>query len=168
MKKREQGLFLVEFAIIAVALFMLLFGIIELSRIIWIWNTADEATRRGARVAAVCPINHPAVPEATIFATAGSGGPSPILRNLTTANVQVNYLDAAGDPETTFSDIKYVRVALVNYTVTPLIPFISTVFTLPPFETTIPSESLGLIPDPDNPTAAPVCGCFGTNTPCQP
>jgi Flp pilus assembly protein TadG len=168
MKKREQGLFLVEFAVIAVVLVILLFGVIELSRIIWVWNTADEATRRGARVAAVCPINHPAVPEATIFAQAGSGGPSPVLRGLTTANVQVSYLDVNGDPETTFSDIKFVRVALVNYTLTPLIPFIDRTFTLPRIETTIPSESLGLIPDPDNPTAAAVCGCFGSNTACQP
>ena len=168
MKNREQGLFLVEFAIIAVVLFILLFALIELARIIWIWNTADEATRRGARVAAVCPINHPAVPEATIFAQAGSGGPSPILRNLTTNNVEVKYLDANGDDEDTFGDIKYVRVSLVNYTVTPLIPFINTTFTLPDFETTIPSESLGLLPDPDNPAAAPVCSCFGTATACQP
>lgn len=168
MKKREQGLFLVEFAIIAAALFILLFALIELARIIWIWNTADEATRRGARVAAVCPIDHPAVPEATIFAQPGSGGPSPILRGLTTANVQVDYLDANGDPETTFGEINYVRVSLVNYQVTPLIPFINTTFTLPPFDTTIPSESLGFIPNPANPTATPVCSCFGTATACQP
>jgi Flp pilus assembly protein TadG len=168
MKNREQGLFLVEFAIIAVVLVIMLFGVIELSRIIWVWNTADEATRRGARVAAVCPINHPAVPEATIFAQAGSGGPSPVLRGLTTANVEVSYLDGNGDPETTYSDIKFVRVALVNYTLTPLIPFIDRTFALPRFETTIPSESLGLIPNPANPGAAAVCGCFGTNTACQP
>jgi Flp pilus assembly protein TadG len=166
MKKSEQGLFLVEFAIIAAALFLVLFAVIELSRIIWIWNTADEATRRGARVAAVCPIDHPAVPEATIFATAGSGGPSPILRGLTTANVSVAYLDEVGDAETSYELVKYVRVSLNNYTVTPLIPFINTTFTLPAFETTIPSESLGLIPDPDNPTAAARCSCFGVDRPC--
>ena len=166
MKKSERGLFLVEFAIIAAALFLVLFAVIELSRIIWIWNTADEATRRGARVAAVCPIDHPAVPEATIFATAGSGGPSPILRGLTTANVSVAYLDEVGDAETSYELVKYVRVSLNNYTVTPLIPFINTTFTLPAFETTIPSESLGLIPDPDNPTAAARCSCFGVDRPC--
>ena len=42
MRKRKQGLFLVEFAIIVVVLVMMLFGVIELSRIIWVWNTADE------------------------------------------------------------------------------------------------------------------------------
>ena len=168
MKKQAQGTFLIEFAIIAAALFTILFAVIELSRIIWIWNTADEATRRGARVAAVCPIDHPAVPEATIFATAGSGGPSPILRGLDTSNVSVAYLDEFGDAETVFGDIKYVRVSLNGYTVTPLIPFIDTTFTLPKFETTIPSESLGLIPDPDDPTAAARCSCFGADRACQP
>jgi len=168
MKKSEQGLYLVEFAIIAAALFIVLFAVIELSRIIWIWNTADEATRRGARVAAVCPINDPAIAEATIFATAGSGGPSPILRGLDTSNVSVEYLDEDGDAETTFGDIEYVRVSLSDYTVTPLIPFINTTFTLPSFETTIPSESLGLIPDPDAPTATARCSCFGVDRPCQP
>jgi Flp pilus assembly protein TadG len=167
MKKSVQGLFTVEFAIIAAALFLILFTVIELSRIIWIWNTADEATRRGARVAAVCPINHPAVLETTIFAPAGSGVPSPILRGLTTSNVAVEYLDADGVAETSFSLIKYVRVSLNNYTVTPLIPFVDKTFTLPSFETTIPSESLGFTPDPDDPTVTR-CSCFGVDRPCQP
>ncbi|MGV6826249.1 MAG: TadE/TadG family type IV pilus assembly protein [bacterium] len=177
MKTREKGLFIVEFAIISVALFIVLFAVLELARIIWVWNTANEATRRGARVAAVCPIDHPAIPEATIFATAGSGSASPILRGLTTANVLVSYFDENGNvlctsdgscAGTSFGDVRYVRSALRNYTVTPLIPFVNTTFTLPTFETTLPAESLGLIPDPDNPGAPPVCSCFGTATPCEP
>jgi len=168
MKKREQGTFIVEFAIIAAALFLVLFAVMELSRIIWIWNTADEATRRGARVAAVCPIGHPGVARATVFADpSGSGAAtSPILRGLTTANVTVDYLDASGGNQggaPVFNNTRYVRVSLSGYTVTPLIPFINTTITLPDFETTIPSESLGLIPPAD----PPVCGCFGdTPVPC--
>jgi len=166
MRKRQQGLFIVEFAIIAVALFIVVFTVLELARIVWIWNTADEATRRGARVAAVCPINHPAVAEATVFAPAGGGPNSPILRGLSaTDNVTVTYLDENGAEDTDFTDIRYVRVSLRNYTVTPLIPFIDVTFTLPPFETTIPSESLGLVPDPDNPDDPPVCSCFGSTGP---
>jgi Flp pilus assembly protein TadG len=165
MKKRQQGLFIVEFAIIAVAVFIVLFTILELARVIWVWNTADEATRRGARVAAVCPINHPAVAEATVFAPAGGGPNSPILRGLTTSNVTVMYLDENGAEDNDYNDIRYVRVALSNYTITPLIPFVNTEFTLPSFETTIPSESLGLIPDPDNPGNPPVCSCFGSTGP---
>jgi hypothetical protein len=166
MKKKEQGMVTVEIALIAVALFIVLFAVMELARIIWIWNTADEATRRGARVAAVCPINHPAIAEATIFAQAGTGGPSPILRGLETGNVDVAYLGEDGNKipgNPAFGDIRYVRVFLKNYSVTPLIPFVDTTFNLPPFETTIPSESLGLDPTSSNPS--PYCTCFGLNSP---
>jgi Flp pilus assembly protein TadG len=164
MKKNEQGLFIVEFAIIAAALFVVLFAVMELARIIWVWNTADEATRRGARVAAVCPIDDTAVECVTVFAApdCGSTGNSPILRGLSTSNVTVSYLDSDGTVlgTPTFDDTRFVRVSLSGYTISPLIPFIDTTFTLPPFETTIPSESLGLVPDPDNPTAAPVFDCL--------
>jgi hypothetical protein len=165
MSKREQGLFTVEFAIAATALFIVMFAVIELARIIWVWNTVDEATRRGARVAAVCPINHPAVPEVTIFAQPGGGPDSPILQGLSTGNVNVQYLDQDGNPDTDFQDIRFVRVSINNYSITPLIPFVRTVFTLPPFETTIPSESLGYIPDVDDPLADPVCSCYGSPGP---
>jgi hypothetical protein len=165
MSKREQGTFTVEFAIIAAALFIVLFAVIELAHLLWIWNTATEATRRGARVAAVCPINHPAVPEVTVFAQPGGGPGSPILKDLSTANVSVEYLNQDGDPDTDFRDIAFVRVSLNNYTFTPLIPFVNVDFTLPPFETTIPSESLGYIPDPDDPVADPVCSCYGSPGP---
>jgi Flp pilus assembly protein TadG len=175
MNKREQGLFLVEFAIIASVMFLILFAVIELSRVIWIWNTADEAARRGARVAAVCPINHPDVKRATVFASYDGGSDtyvggtnSTILRNLTTGNVDVKYLAGDGVTETTdFQKVRYVSVAIVGYQVTPLIPFIDKTITLPPFETTLPAESLGFIPDPDDPGAVPLCSCFGVPAPCS-
>jgi hypothetical protein len=170
MKKHQRGLFIVEFAIAASALFIVLYAVIELARVMFIWNTGVEATRRGARVAAVCPIGHPAVADVTVFDDPNAPvGTSPILRGLTPADVTVAYLDIDGTPgETVFGDIRFVRVAINNYLVDPLIPFVDTTFTLPPFTTTIPSESLGFIPDPDNPGAAPVCSCYNNPSPCQP
>jgi len=158
MKKKQQGTFIVEFAIIAAALFIVLFAVMELARIIWIWNTAAEATRRGARVAAVCPIDvnpDSKVHRATVFADISNTGPtpSPILRGLDTGHVDVFYLDEDGtdlEDAATFENTRYVRVSLSGYPVKALIPFIDIEITLPPFETTIPSESLGLVPpDPD-------------------
>ena len=160
MKKKQQGSFIVEFAIIAAALFIVLFAVIELARVMWIWNTAAEATRRGARVAAVCPIDvgdHSKVHRATVFADISNSGPatSPILRELDTGHVDVFYLDEDGtdlEDAATFENTRYVRVSLSGYPVKALIPFIDIEITLPPFETTIPSESLGLVPpDPDIP-----------------
>lgn len=167
MNKREQGLFLVEFAIIASVMFLVLFAVIELSRLIWIWNTADEATRRGARVAAVCPIDHPAVLNETIFATAGGGTKSPILNNLTTNEVVVKYLTNDGVTESTdFGAVRYVSVAIVGYQVKLLIPFINKTLNMPTFQTTLPAESLGLIPAPDSPGDDPVCSCYGIPASC--
>ena len=167
MKKREQGLFLVEFAIIAAVMFLVLFTVIELSRLIWVWNTADEATRRGARVAAVCPINHPAVLNETVFAQAGAGPNSPILNNLTTGNVDVKYLAGDGITESAdFNVVRFVSVAIVDYQLPLLIPFFDRTLSMPTFETTLPAESLGFIPDPDDPDAAPLCSCYGIAAPC--
>jgi hypothetical protein len=165
MKNRDGGTFTVEFAIVAAALFIVLFAVIEVAHILWIWNTATEATRRGARVAAVCPINHPAVAEIAVFGPPGGGTDSPILQDVSTGNVAVAYLDEDGTAETVFEEIRYVRVSLNNYTFTPLIPFVNVDITLPPFETTIPSESLGYIPNVDDPTADPVCSCYGSPGP---
>lgn len=162
LKKNQRGVYMVEFAIIAAVMFTVLFAAIELSRMIWVWNTLDEATRRGARLAAVCPINDSSIPEVTVFNSPGGGANSPILNNLTTASVNVNYLESDGlTPSTTFEDVRFVRVSINCGTCTkfkfkPLIPFFSTAgFDLPAFETTLPSESLGYAPD----SSPPVFSC---------
>ena len=51
---RQAGAAAVEFALVASLLFTLLFGIMEMSRVLFYWNTATEATRLGARLAVVC------------------------------------------------------------------------------------------------------------------
>jgi len=162
LKKNQRGLYVVEFAIIAAVMFTVLIGAIELSRMIWVWNTIDEATRRGARLAAVCPINDSSIPEVTVFNSPGGGANSPILNDLTTASVDVKYLEGDGvTTTTTFEDVRYVRVAIncancTKYKFKPLIPFFSAAgFDLPAFETTLPSESLGYVPD----SSPPVFSC---------
>ena len=134
MRKNQRGTFIVEFAIIAAVMFIVLFAAIELSRLIWLWNTVDEATRRGARLAAVCEMKDPNVPvqEATIFASPGKGPYSPILRGLETDHVYVEYFKSDGSTEaSTFEDVRYVRVSIVGYEVTPLIPFFTNAIILP-------------------------------------
>ncbi len=43
----------VEFALMVPLLFMLLFGIIDVGRLMWTWNRAEKATQMGVRYAAV-------------------------------------------------------------------------------------------------------------------
>lgn len=147
MKAQQRGVTTVEFAVVGALFFTLLLGSIEVGRAMFVWNTLTEATRRGARVAAVCGINHPAIARVTVFGDPrANNNNSPILPNLTTANVAVAYLNAAGAPTAVFTQIASVQVSIVNYQHNMLIPFVGRLLNAPPFATTLPSESLGVVP----------------------
>ena len=49
--KRDEGQDLVEFALVAPLLFLLLFGIMEFGVAVWRYNTVANAAREGARAA---------------------------------------------------------------------------------------------------------------------
>lgn len=148
MRKQPQiGATTVEFAIVGALLFVLLFGIIEVGGALFVANAIAEGTRRGARMAAVCPVGDPRPAQAAIFAESGS---SLITPSLTVGNVEVAYLNAAGavvaDTTANYTAIRYVRVRIVNFTQQMLIPFIPTSLSMPSFTATLPIESLGYSP----------------------
>lgn len=149
MRGRERGTTTVEFAIIGALAMVVLFGVIEVGRMLFVWNTITEATRRGARIAAVCPINSPVVAQVTIFGTPGEKSTaSPVLNGLSTANVKVEYIYAAdGSLTLDYMKAELVRVSIINYQHTLLIPFFVQTLSVPAFSTTLPTESLGYIPD---------------------
>jgi hypothetical protein len=146
--RTQRGSTSLEFAVVGLLLFIVLFGAFEIARTFYVMNALNEATRRGARVAAVCPINDPAIREIAIFNTSGGGADSRVIPGLSTANVDVNYLDSMGsvisDPAAQYSDIWYIRVAIVNYEMDLNIPMMFTTLTAPEFATTLPRESLGV------------------------
>jgi hypothetical protein len=157
MRHRQKGLYIVEFAFVAALFFVLLFGMIEFARALFVWNTLTEATRRGARLAAVCPVGHASIANVTVFNDPAAAGTSPILHGLNSSNVVPEYLDQAGMPTDIFDDIRYVRVSIVGFQHTLLIPpllpglmSMNMTLTAPEFETTLPSESLGCVPDMAN------------------
>ena len=144
---RQRGTTTVEFAFIGAAMLMVLFGVIEIGRTIFVMNALSEATRRSARVATVCPVNDPSIAQVGLFNAPGNTG-NRILGDMTTANIAVQYLDADGgviaDPVASFSQIHFVRTRIVNYQHQILIPFATTIFTTPDFATTLRRESLGV------------------------
>jgi len=146
MKRHQGGITTVEFAIIGLVVIVVLFGVLEMGRMLFVMNTLTEGTRRGARVAAVCPINDPSIARATVFSEDGSN--SAIIRGLTTANVTVEYLDMVGnvigDPTGNFDRIRYVRTRIVNFTHELIVPFIMRTMLIQGFRTTLPRESLGI------------------------
>lgn len=50
----ERGVAAVEFALVSLVFFTMLFGAMEMGRLMFYWNTAAEVTRLGARMAVVC------------------------------------------------------------------------------------------------------------------
>ena len=100
-------------------------------------------TRRGARLAAVCPVGDPAPANAAAFVNGG-----PVVAGLTTSNIQVQYLDVNGAPianaGANFGAINYVSVSIVGFTQTLLIPSFTLSIPMSGFTTTLPRESLGV------------------------
>ncbi|MDH3588482.1 MAG: pilus assembly protein [Gammaproteobacteria bacterium] len=160
----ENGTTTVEFAIVGALFFMVLLGILEFGRAIYTWNTLSEVARRGARIAAVCPLYHSAIERVALITSPGDTGDSPFVRGLGPQHIGIEYLDEDGasiaDPAGNFSDIWFVRVSITGFDYTTLIPFISMdrVIRAPGFSATLPRESLGIPRE----GASPVC--FGTAT----
>jgi Flp pilus assembly protein TadG len=137
-KHKMRGLYMVEFAIVGSLLMMLLFGCLEFGLATYSMAALNEGTRRAARLAAVCPLNDPAIiPAVNFMGVAGFN---------TATNVRLNYLDATGATlaAPTLGTVYYVQVSVINYTVPLAIPGLSTAITSPSFTVTLPAESLGL------------------------
>lgn len=147
---RQSGLATVEFAIVAGVLLTAIIAVIDVSRLYFSVASLNEATRRGARVAAVCPVGDPAIAQIAVFNTSGDAGSSPIVAGLQTQHIDVEYLDANGAPVASpagagFGLIRYVRVGIDGgFQLQTVIPGVSQLISVPAFEATLPRESLGV------------------------
>jgi Flp pilus assembly protein TadG len=146
---RQKGITLVEFAIIGALAMMLIFAVLEIARAFFVANALAEATRRGARMAAVCWIDDPAIAQVATFNAPGAGNTSPIVNNLDTSDFVLEYLNRAGTvlgspAAADFMKIRYVQVRVVNFEHELLIPYANITITMPEFSTRLPRESLGV------------------------
>ncbi len=130
----QRGVAAVEFALIAVILFTLIFGITEFGRVLFMMNTTTEATRLGARLAVVCDKDDTTI-KTKIVNLAGF---------LTPGNINVVYSPSGCDPNT----CRYVTVSVTGLTVQSLVPLIPINFSMPGFSTTLPRESMSSLNNP--------------------
>jgi Flp pilus assembly protein TadG len=98
----QRGAATVEFALLAIVFFMVLLGIMEFGRLIYVWNTAQEVTRHAAREAVVRDFTTQtgAIKRESIFQGGTSGAVNlPAGVEITNATVQLVYLavDAGGN-----------------------------------------------------------------------
>ncbi|MDQ5897096.1 MAG: hypothetical protein QG612_1182 [Pseudomonadota bacterium] len=129
-RKPSRGVVALEFALVAAVLLPLLIGIIEVGRVMWLWNAGGEASRLAARLAAVCDLNDADIAQ-RVAASLGTGAASVITPTIT-------YEPAGCHPDT----CQRVQVTLTAKTVTTFIPFVDFAPVMPPQRTTLPRESL--------------------------
>ena len=149
--RNMRGVYVVEFAIIGLLLFVVLLGVLEMGRLYFTVNGLDEVVRRGARLAAVCDIRDTRILRRAIFNDIDNAGPSGLIGRLETAHLELIYLDENGvvvaNPNDLvnangFRAIRYVQLRVDDFPFQLLIPGFGEVL-LPTFRSTIPRESLG-------------------------
>lgn len=136
-RRRQRGVAIVEFALIAMIFFTLLIGIMEFGRWLFTLNAANEATRLGARLAVVCSISDAPDIKARMHQMA-SGIP--------VSNMVIDYVPGGCDVDS----CKTVTVRLSGATFSPLIPLMGGSYPIPAFSTSLPRELM-------NSAGNPVC-----------
>lgn len=127
-RRKQRGAAAVEFALVAGLLFTLLFGIMEMSRVLFYWNTATEATRLGARLAVVCDKDDTAIKTSM----------NEMLGILTPSNIAVAWTPGGCD----INSCQSVTVSITGLNVATFIPFVPLNLSMPSFSTTLPRESM--------------------------
>lgn len=139
--RAHRGVAAVEFALIAILFFTLLLGIMEFGRWLFLLNGANEATRLGARLGAVCSVETPGnVADIKARMSAMTGGGIP------TGNMVLDYVPSGCDA----SNCRTVTARIVGATFSPISPFFGGNYPIPQFPTTLPREYM-------NSTGNPVC-----------
>ena len=153
-KSRQKGNQTVEFALISLLLFALIFAVIEFGEILYVWNALAETTRRGARLASVCPYNSPKPGQVALFdVPSGNATSSFMIPDFTASNISFSYLNLLGGKTTTQTLMNFVQTNIIKYSFTLYIPVWNSTVTAPNFTTTMYAESLGTMP-----TFPPVSG----------
>ena len=128
-RRPQAGTATVEFAFVSIAFFTLLIGIMEFGRVLFYWNSAEEATRLGARIAVVCDKD-----DADIKAKMRQ-----IFPVVPANKILVNYTPAG----CTINTCQRVTVSIDGgVPIATFIPFVSLSLALPPFSTSLPRESM--------------------------
>jgi len=149
----QRGSTLVEFAIGATVFLTAMFAVLEFGRALWTHNALSDAARRAARYAIHQPASNPpgirttgtnvgpsitAIKNVAVYGDP-AGGTTPMVNDLTPANINVTY-NNFGLGEGT------VGVTIQNYQFQFAIPMVGTTITMPNYNTTLTAENGGVMP----------------------
>jgi Flp pilus assembly protein TadG len=97
-KGYQSGVAALEFALVAIPFFVLLLGVIEFGRLMYLWNTVQEVTRSAARQAVVAD-----------FTDTGTAGAITQLKRLAVFRSTAGTLPAASEVSDVMVNIKYLQ-----------------------------------------------------------
>ena len=135
----ERGSTLVEFAIGVTVFLTSMFAVVEFGRALWTHNALSDAARRGARYATLHSAGDIDQVKNVVVYGDPAGGTQPLVPNLSTANVSVNYSNFALNKGT-------ATVSITSYQFQFILPLVSSSITMPNYTTTMTGESVGWIP----------------------
>lgn len=135
----ERGATLVEFAIALTVFLVSMFAVIEFGRALWAHNALADAARRGARYATLNLASDGEKVKNVVVYGDENGGTQPLVPNLSTTNVSVNYSQFGLNKGT-------VSVSITNYQFQFVLPLLGTSITMPNYTTTLTGESVGFVP----------------------
>ena len=138
-KSDECGATLVEFSIAAVVFLTAMFAVIEFGRALWAHNALSDAARRGARYAVLHSADDIDKVKNVVVYGDEDGGDTPMLPNLSTEDVTVEYNNFQLNKGT-------ASVSVTGYEFQFIIPIVGTSITMPDYTTTMTGESVGWIP----------------------
>src|SRR5215470_1897464 len=108
LNKGQRGATLLEFAIGATVFLSSMFAVLEFGRALWVHNALADAARRGARYATLNTAASSTQVKNVVVYGDPAGGSQPLVNNLSTTNVQVNYSSFGLNAGT-------VSVSITNY-----------------------------------------------------
>lgn len=135
----ERGATLVEFSIGVTVFLISMFAVVEFGRALFTHNALADAARRGARYATLHSAGDINQVKNVVVYGDPAGGTQPLVPNLSTANVAVNYSNFALNKGT-------VTVSVTNYQFQFVLPLVASSITMPNYTTTMTGESVGWIP----------------------
>jgi len=138
-RNRQRGATLVEFSIAATVFLMAMFAVLEFGRVLWTHNALADAARKGARYAVLHSQGDIGAVKNVVVYGDPAGGTNPVVDNLSTTNVNVEYSNFKLDGGT-------VQVTITDYRFQFVIPIIGTQIQMPNYTTTLTGESVGTLP----------------------
>lgn len=133
--KKQVGAAAVEFALVCIFVLALLLGMVEIGRALFKANSAVEATRRGARTAALVAVGE----RSTVLNEMRAAMP-----DLEDGQMRIEYSsDGVNFQASCPANCLLVRVSLQDYSFTPLVSFLPASIPFPGFHTSLPRETLG-------------------------